>query len=78
MSQHTFCVVKKKQPASVCKKLESIAAEHGADFIWATIPGTGWQGWFAGPDVGFPFTKAREDAVRADIEAAGLTARLWG
>lgn len=78
MSQHMFGVVKTKQPATVCKKLERIAAKHGADFVWTTLPGTGWQGWFTGPDAGFPFTRHLEDAVRADIEAAGLTARLWG
>jgi hypothetical protein len=76
MSQHCFGIIKTRLPLTVCRRLERIAEKHGADFVWTTIPGTGWQGWFTGPNVGFPFTRHLEDAVRNDIEAAGLTGRL--
>jgi hypothetical protein len=48
---------------------ERIAERHGCTHVYANIPGTGLQSWFAGPDTGEPFNTRLSRAVAADLEA---------
>jgi hypothetical protein len=53
----------------VRKVFERVARKHGVTLVEAILPGTGYQRWFAGPNLGAPFDRALERAVYADITA---------
>ncbi len=73
MGEYMFGVRRGTLPAATVKKIERIAKLHGCTFVGpVTIPGTGVQSWFAGPNRGFPFDDAMARAVFDDLDAAGL------
>ena len=50
----------------------SIAKRHKCDFIEYVDPGSKYQNWFAGPNLGHPFDDAMARAVMTDLRAVGL------
>ncbi len=72
MSEYMFGVKRGKISPKIVRKIERIAKRHGVTFVAATIPGTGPQNWFAGPNLGHPFDQAMARAVFADLDAAGI------
>lgn len=69
MSQHMFGVSRVRITRAQARKLERIAKCHGACLVEADISGIGYQRWFAGPNLGFPFDRTISQAVAADIAA---------
>jgi hypothetical protein len=72
MSEYMFGVSRQKPTRKVAKRMESIARRHGAYLVEATIPGTGYQRWFVGPNLGHPFDRALSKAVYGDLVEAGI------
>lgn len=72
MSEYHFGVSRVRILRRDAKEIERIAKKHGVTFIETTLPGTGYQRWFAGPNLGYPFDKALSDAVYADMDASGV------
>lgn len=72
MSRHMFGVSRVRPTRAAAKRMQAVADKHGADLVEVTLPGTGYQRWFEGPNRGFPFDKAMSDAVWADLERAGV------
>lgn len=72
MSEYMFGVSRSKPSRRNAARMNRIAKRHGAYLVEATIPGTGYQRWFCGPNRGFPFDAAMASAVFADLRAAGL------
>lgn len=67
MSQHIFGVSRTRITRAQARKLSRIAKRHDATLVEATLPGTGYQRWFAGPNLGFPFDRSTAQAVAAEI-----------
>lgn len=74
MSEHMFGVSRKKPSRADAKRMDRIARKHDCALIEVTLPGTGYQRWFVGPNRGSPFDQQMADAVYADLDAAGLGA----
>lgn len=72
MSEYMFGVSRQKPTRKAAKKMEQIAKQHGAYLVEATIPGTGYQRWFAGPNLGNPFDQRMSNDVNADLVKAGI------
>lgn len=72
MSEYMFGVSRSKLSRRDAARMARIAKRHGAYLVEATIPGTGYQRWFAGPNLGFPHDAAMASAVFADLRAVGL------
>lgn len=72
MSEYMFGVTRRKPTRDHAKIIERIAEAHGATWIEAELPGTGYQAWFAGPNRGEPFDRRLSAAVLADIAATGV------
>jgi hypothetical protein len=72
MSEYLFGVSRQKPTRKAAKKMEQIAKRHGAWLIEARIPGTGYQRWFASPNLGDPFDRARAKRVHDDLVKAGI------
>lgn len=72
MSEYMFGVSRSKPSRRDAARMDRIAKRHGARLVEATIPGIGYQRWFAGPNLGFPFDAAMASAVCDDLRAAGL------
>lgn len=77
MSEYFFGLGRGRVRAEVRKQAEDVARKHGADFVVATIPGDGPRFWFACENRGQPFDGAVQKAVLANLEAEGLTEKLW-
>lgn len=75
MSEHMFGVSRAKPSRKDAKTMDRIAKRHGAYLVETTLPGTGYQRWFCCPNQGFPFDRATEQAVYADLAKAGLAER---
>lgn len=67
-----FGVGRAKPRAKAVKKIEAIARKHGAIFVEADLPGTGYQHWFESADRGDPFNRTTRDAVYKDLASGGL------
>jgi hypothetical protein len=74
MSEYMFGVSREKPTRRAAKEIERIANRHGADFIEAVIPGTGYQRWFSAENRGEPFDRQVSNAVYRDLIAARLMA----
>ena len=72
MSEFMFGVSRQKPTRRIAKQLEKIAVRHDAYLVEATLPGTGYQRWFAARNMGEPFDSNRSKAVHADLVAAGI------
>lgn len=72
MSEYMFGVSRQKPTRKAAGIMERIAKHHGAGLIEANIPGTGYQRWFAGPNLGHPFDRALSEAVYGDLVKAGI------
>lgn len=72
MSEHMFGIGHDAPTQTNATKIGRIARTHGFGFVQTTMPGTGYQHWFAGPNRGAPFDGDAERAIWADLEAAGL------
>ena len=72
MSEYMFGVSRQKPTRKAAKVMEQIAKRHGAGLIEARIPGTGYQRWFAGPNLGHPFDSAMSKAVYEELVKAGI------
>lgn len=72
MSQFMFGISRQKPTRKEAKIMERAAKAEGCDFIEADLPGTGYQRWFAGPNMGFPFDRDMANRVKARIEKAGV------
>lgn len=72
MSEHFFGCGRGNVKASVYKRINKIAAKHGADFSNPNMPGDGPKYWFACPNRGMPFDGQVERAVWTDLESVGL------
>jgi hypothetical protein len=66
---HFFGVRRGKLTANEVALRERVAAKHGVDFVYATIPGTGPQSWFECTNRGEPFNRDTANAVLADLES---------
>lgn len=69
MSEHVFGVSRQRITRDQARKLERIAKRHDATLVEVVLPGVGYQRWFAGPNLGFPFDRAVETAVACEIAA---------
>ena len=88
MSEYLFGVAKgahlNRMSDETKARLDAIAAQHDAWRVGqVSIPGDGLKMWFATKNLGHPFDRATERAVKADIladedlvEALGVDA-LW-
>lgn len=74
MTEHMCCITRKNLTKTQIAACRRIAKANGYSFTFTKMPGTGWQGWFSGRNYGFPFDRASERAIRADIASAGLEA----
>lgn len=54
------------------RRVDRIAARHGACFVNPNLPGEGWRYWFAAPNLGHPFDQATARAVADDLDKAGI------
>lgn len=72
MSEYMFGVSRQKPTRKAAKKMEQIAKRAGAYLVEATIPGTGYQRWFVGPNLGNPFDQRMSNDVYADLVKAGI------
>lgn len=72
MSQHMYGVSRVRPTRAAAKRMQSIAARHESDLVEATLPGTGYQRWFTGPNMGHPFDAAMSRAVADDLRRAGI------
>lgn len=68
MSEHAFGVSQVKPTRKVARIMERVAKRHGAWLVEATLPGTGYQRWFATLNLGFPFNERTERANAAVFE----------
>lgn len=66
-SEFTFGVSREKPTRAIARKLEAIAKRHRAYLVEATIPGTGYQRWFATRNWGDASNSATARAVADDI-----------
>jgi hypothetical protein len=71
-SEFLFGSGRNKPSARDAKRIDAIARKHGAVFVQATLPGTGYQHWFAAPNRGEPFDSALARAISEELEAAGV------
>jgi len=53
--------------ASQIRQREAIARRHDAVFVYADMPGEGFQSWFAGENLGEPFNSSTARGVEADL-----------
>jgi hypothetical protein len=72
MSEHMFGVSRQKPTRANAKRIDRIARRHGAYLVEADLPGTGYQRWFAGPNLGFPFDDQMARRVFDDLTKASL------
>ena len=72
MSECMFGVSREKPTRSGAQIMERIAEKHGAYIVETTIPGTGYQLWFAAPNRGFTFDARRAARVLDDLRTAGV------
>jgi hypothetical protein len=72
MSVYMFGVSRQKPTRKAAKKMEQIAKRHGAYLVEATLPGTGYQRWFVGPNLGHPFDQQLSKDVTDDLVKAGI------
>ncbi len=72
MGEHHFGVGRGRIKASVAKRIDAIAQRHGADFVWANVPGQGPSYWFSCPNFGAPHDGQRARAVWKALDDAGL------
>ncbi len=86
MSEYMFGAIKTKTFTNAeIETIETVAKEHGADFIvytpaecscgYGCRPFTCTRStyyWFTGPNRGFPFDRNLEREVLAAVEAAGV------
>lgn len=72
-SEHMFGVSREKPTRAAARRMRRIAAKHGAVLVEATIPGTGYQRWYACRNRGEPFDSATARAVLDEIEGRGQT-----
>ena len=72
MSEFMFGVSRQRPTRRIAKQMEKIAARHDAYLVDASLPGTGYQRWFAARNMGEPFDRNRSKAVHADLVAAGI------
>lgn len=73
MSEFHFGFGRGRIKARERRKIDAIAARHGASFVNPDLPGDGWSYWFSCPNRGEPFDRDTAHAVDADLERAGLT-----
>jgi len=72
MSEYFFgCGSGAKVHDSLGERVDAIAREHDATFVWAKMP-DGWRFWFTTRDCGHPFNARTERDVLAAVEAAGI------
>lgn len=67
MSEHMYGVSRTRITRAQADKLERIAKRHDSTLVEAIIPGIGYQRWFAGPNLGFPFDRDVAAAVAREI-----------
>lgn len=67
MSEHTYGVSRVRLTRAQARKLERIAARHDSTLVEVDLPGSGYQRWFAGPNLGFPFDRDVAAAVAHEI-----------
>lgn len=72
MSEHMFGVTRKTHNSETLERADAIARRHGCYAVTVKLPGDPTRGWFAGPNLGHPFDRDREEAVMADLSAAGI------
>lgn len=72
MGEYSFGISHTKPTRNIARVMRKIAERHSAYFIEATLPGTGYQRWFSGPNRGAPFDQAMKDAVIDDLIKAGI------
>ena len=72
MSQHMFSVSRNKPSRANARRIASIAKRHECTFVEYVDPGSKYQNWFSGPNLGHPFDDAMARAVMGDLRAAGL------
>lgn len=73
MSEHLFFVSHDRPTRANAARIERIARDNGATWVETTLPGVGYQSWFACRNMGEPFDGATDRAVRAALAAAGIT-----
>jgi hypothetical protein len=49
---------------------DRVAKRNGCAHVYANTPGTGYQSWFAGPNLGAPFDSALAARVAAELGGA--------
>jgi hypothetical protein len=72
MCEHYFGVSRKKISRATAKTMERVAEKHGCCLVEATIPGTGYQRWFAGPNYGDPFDRETASVVLDELRDRGI------
>jgi hypothetical protein len=72
MREYMFGVSRQKPSRKAAKTMERIAKKHGAYLVETRLPGTGYQRWFAGPNLGSPFDRQLSHAIHEDLVAAGI------
>ena len=73
MSEYMFGVSRVCPTRTAARRIERIAKKHGATLVEVRLPGTGYQRWFAGPNLGSPFDGQLARDVTSDLTAAGIT-----
>ena len=71
MSDHFYLVGHRRLDAATVKACEAIAERHDGTFEHVHLP-DGWRTWFACDNRGAPFDQRFDNAVGADLDAAGL------
>ena len=72
MGDNMFGITTVEPSREDAKVIRLIAAQHGVEWIEATLPGTGYQAWFVGHNRGFPFDMETRREVMDAIKAAGI------
>lgn len=73
MSEYLFAVHKGKLGKHVRRRLAECAKAVGATFVYANLPGIGWQSWCAAPNMGVPFDGERALRYYEACVARGIT-----
>jgi hypothetical protein len=72
MSEHHFGLGRGRVSKEDYRRIDQIAAKHGATFTNPNLPGDGWRYWFSCPNRGQPFDGDTARAVLGEVEAAGI------
>jgi hypothetical protein len=72
VSEFHFGVSREKPSRHGAALMERVAKKHGACLVEVTLPGTGYQRWFAVRNLGFPLDREFAAIVIDELRVIGV------